>query len=359
MFPFIYYLTVTGVSILLVLIILPSVIHIARQNNLFDDHSVDRKEHGYGIPRLGGVAFYISIVLASLLIAKNGTGLPFYELYAASIILFAIGIKDDLSGVHCHTKLAVQALVSYILTVPGNIRITNLHGIFNVYQLGYLPSVIISMLVIIFIINSFNLIDGIDGLAGTLGVIASCAFGFYFMVAGQTQLAALAFSTGGSLIAFLAYNYSPARIFMGDAGSLFIGMLCAVFAIKFISINEVSTVYNLPAAPAFAAAVLIVPAFDTCSVVITRIYNKKSPFKPDRNHIHHRMLLLGLTHLQTTFILGIVTLLFIGLALVFKQEDNALLLLLFVAILLLMNGLLNHLLSAKSKQVFQVGNLIG
>ena len=106
MFPVYYYVIVAVVSALLALIILPSVIHIARQNNLFDDHAIFRKQHPYGIPRLGGVAFYLSVILTSLFIAKTGTGLANYDLYAASLILFLMGIKDDLAGVHCHNKLA-------------------------------------------------------------------------------------------------------------------------------------------------------------------------------------------------------------------------------------------------------------
>lgn len=359
MFSGFYFLLVTAVSILLVLIILPSVIQIAKEKNLFDDHSVSRKEHGYGIPRLGGVAFFISIVLTSLfVIAKIATNLPMYDLYAASSILFLVGLKDDLSGMHCYTKLVAQAVVSVIITVPGNIRIDNLHGILSLHQLSYLESVIFSMLLIMFIINSFNLIDGIDGLAGTLGVIACGTFGYYFMLAGETAMAALALSAAGSLIAFLAYNYSPAKIFMGDAGSLLLGLICAVFSIKFIAINEALATHSIHAAPAFAVAVLIVPVFDTLSVIVIRIANKKSPFKPDRNHIHHRLLRLGLNHLQTTAILGMVNVLFISLALWFKQADNQLLLLFFAGIILMLNGLVNFLLRAKTKQLFPVGNLI-
>ncbi|RYE30644.1 MAG: undecaprenyl/decaprenyl-phosphate alpha-N-acetylglucosaminyl 1-phosphate transferase [Sphingobacteriaceae bacterium] len=358
MVPVVYYLLVTVISVLLVLLLLPSVIHIAQQNNLFDDHAIPRKSHGYGIPRLGGITFYLSTILVSLLIAKNGSELPLYDLYAASIILLIVGLKDDLSGVHCHTKLLMQVVVAFIITVPGDIRITNLQGIFNIYQMGYVPSILISVLVVMFIINSFNLIDGIDGLAGTLGVIACCTFGFCFMMNNQVGLTALAFSMAGSLIAFLAYNYSPARIFMGDAGSLFLGMTCAVFAIKFISINEVSTVFSLHAAPAFAVAVLIVPVFDTCSVILIRVSNKKSPFQPDRNHIHHRLLLLGLTHLQTTFLLAGVTILFIGLALILNQASCSLILLLFLALLFTLNGLVNFLLRAKSNPAYPAGSLI-
>lgn len=354
-----YYLLVIAVSILLVLIILPSVIQVARENNLFDDHSLSRKDHGFGIPRLGGVAVFISIVLTSLfVIAKTATNLPLYDLYAAGTILFLVGLKDDLSGMHFYTKFTAQAVVSLIITVPGNIRIDDLHGILNLHQLSYPESIVFSTILIMFVINSFNLIDGIDGLAGTLGLIACGTFGYYFMRSGEIGLAALALSAAGSLIAFLAYNYSPAKIFMGDAGSLLLGLICAVFAIKFIAIKEASTIDSFHAAPAFALAVLIVPTFDTLSVIVIRIANKKSPFKPDRNHIHHRLLRLGLSHLQTTGILAVVNVLFIGLALWFKDADNQLLILFFAGVVLMLNGFVTLLLRAKTKQLFPVGNLI-
>ncbi|RYE28599.1 MAG: undecaprenyl/decaprenyl-phosphate alpha-N-acetylglucosaminyl 1-phosphate transferase [Sphingobacteriaceae bacterium] len=341
MFQELYFLIVTGISILLVLIIMPSVIHIAQKNQLFDDHSLTRKDHGYGIPRLGGVAFFASSILTSLFIVKSGTDLPMYQLYAASLILFGLGIKDDLSGVNFHTKLIVQAVVAFIITVSADIRISSLHGIFNVYQLDHTSSILISMLLIMFVINAFNLIDGIDGLAGTLAVIACCTFGYNFILMNQTVLAALAFAISGAVAAFLYYNYSPAKIFMGDAGSMFLGMICAVFALKFISLKEASATDNLQNAPALAVAALIVPTFDTLNVIVTRLYHKKSPFKPDRSHIHHRMLLLGLTHVQTTSILAGINVLFISLSLLLQQSNISFMLILFTAILLLLNALVN------------------
>ncbi|RYE29294.1 MAG: undecaprenyl/decaprenyl-phosphate alpha-N-acetylglucosaminyl 1-phosphate transferase [Sphingobacteriaceae bacterium] len=352
MFAEMYFFIITCVSILLVLIVMPSVIHIAQKNQLFDDHSLSRKDHGCGIPRLGGIAFFISSILTSLFVIKPSAGLPMYQLYAASIILFGVGIKDDLSGVHFHTKLIVQAVVAFIITALGDIRINNLCGVFYVDQLNYIPSILISMLLIMFIINAFNLIDGIDGLAGTLAVIAYCTFGYNFMLIHQIVFAALAFIIAGSAGAFLYYNFSPAKIFMGDAGSMFLGMICAVFAIKFIAVKEASAVSIIQNAPVLAVAVLIVPAFDTLNVIAVRLYNKKSPFKPDRNHIHHRMLLLGLTHLQTTLILGAVTLFFIGLALLLQTANTSFMLLLFTAILLLLNAVVNGLVRVKIRSAY-------
>jgi UDP-GlcNAc:undecaprenyl-phosphate GlcNAc-1-phosphate transferase len=353
------YLLIAAVSFLFVLVVMPQVIRVAQQWELFDDHSLSRKDHGYGIPRLGGVAVFISLLLTSLfLIAKEATNLPMYELYAAGIIMFMAGLKDDLLGMRCRSKFAVQAIVSLIVTVPGNIRITNLYGIFSIHQLSYLESVIFSAFIIMFIINSFNLIDGIDGLAGTLGVIACGAFAYYFMLAGEVSLAKLALSAAAALIAFLGYNYSPSKIFMGDSGSLLLGLMCAVFAIKFIAINEVSSLHSIHAAPAFAVAILIVPTFDTLSVIAIRIANRKSPFKPDRNHIHHRLLRLGLNHIQTTSILAVVAVIFIALAFIFKEADNQLLLMLFAGLFIVLNAFITLILRLKTKQTYPVSNLI-
>lgn len=346
----IYFLLITCVSVLLVLLIMPSIIHIAHKYNLFDDHSLSRKEHGYGIPRLGGVAFFTAIMLTSFFVVKNGTDLPMYQLYAASLVLFGIGIKDDLAGAHFHTKLIVQAVVAFIVTVPAEIRLNNLHGLFQVYQLETVPSVLISMLLIMFIINAFNLIDGIDGLAGTLALIACSTFGFYFETMNQPTLAALAFAVAGSVGAFLGYNFSPAKIFMGDAGSMFLGLICAVFALKFISINEASALNPNQNAPVIAVSTLIIPAFDMLNVIATRIYHKKSPFKPDRNHIHHRMLRLGLTHLQTTLILGAITVGFITLSALLTNVNTSFMLLFFTSILLLLNKLVNGLVRVKLRE---------
>ncbi|MEX8548505.1 MAG: glycosyltransferase family 4 protein [Mucilaginibacter sp.] len=354
-FSEILYLLVTAVSVLFVLVIMPLVIRVANRYQLFDDQSPSRKDHGYGVPRLGGVAFFLSIVFTGLFF-KIGIyeSLPIPCLYAAGAVLFLVGFVDDLSGVACFTKLIFQIIAGCLITVPGNIRINNLHGILNMHQLSYTESVGISIFIIVFIINSFNLIDGIDGLAGTLGVIAALTFGYYFMRTGHVGLAALALLVAGSLIPFLAYNYSPTKIFMGDCGSLFLGLSCAVFALKFITINEASALNNTQAAPAIAVAALIVPLFDTFTVVITRICNKKSPFRADRNHIHHRLLRLGLNHMQTTALLALVTLFFIGFALLLRHADSQLLLMLFAAIMLALNLVVNLLLKAKNKQVFWV-----
>lgn len=158
-----------------------------------------------------------------------------------------------------------------------------------------------STITIVVIINAFNLIDGIDGLAGTLGVLSIGLFTVFFAVNGDYAYASIGTSMIGALCAFLIFNYPPARIFMGDTGSLLLGLTNAALVIKFIQIAPTAPVWSVDAAPAVGFAILFVPLFDTLRVFSFRILNGISPFTPDRNHLHHILLRLGMGHLAVTF----------------------------------------------------------
>jgi UDP-GlcNAc:undecaprenyl-phosphate GlcNAc-1-phosphate transferase len=173
----------------------------------------------------------------------------------------------------------------------------------------------LSYLTIIVVINSFNLIDGIDGLASSLGILTMTVFGVYFFAIDQQAYALLAFSMGGSLIAFMIFNHHPAKIFMGDSGSLMIGLVNAILVIKFINIADSPLVsIRINSAVAVGFAILIVPLLDTLRVFSIRIANGKSPFTPDRNHVHHLLLDNGLNHPAVTFTCVAINVGFIALA---------------------------------------------
>jgi UDP-N-acetylmuramyl pentapeptide phosphotransferase/UDP-N-acetylglucosamine-1-phosphate transferase len=182
-----------------------------------------------------------------------------------------------------------------------------MHGLFGINELPEAVSFVISYLTIIVIINSFNLIDGIDGLAASLGILTMIIFGSYFFYVGYQTYALLAYAMAGSLIAFLIFNHHPAKIFMGDSGSLLIGLVNAILVIKFINVASDPTV-ALPVGSAVAIgfSILIIPLLDTLRVFAIRIFNGRSPFTPDRNHIHHLLLNWGLGHSGVTLVcLGI------------------------------------------------------
>src|SRR3978361_23704 len=184
-YPLVYYIVIVTVSVLITLLAIPSILHVARARHLYDDLGHFRKQHDHGIPRLGGVAIFVSFTITSLLFSMTERSLPINYLLTACIILFAMGLKDDLSGVNSRTKFFIQFIVASILVVMGNIRLTSMYGVFEIHDLPYWPSVALSVLTIILIVNAFNLIDGIDSLAGATGIIANSCFGGLFIYMHQ------------------------------------------------------------------------------------------------------------------------------------------------------------------------------
>jgi len=259
---------------------------------------------------------------------------------SAFIIMFLIGAKDDIEMVSPVKKFTAEFLAALILIFKANVRITDFYGILGVNEIPFWASIIFSLFVIIAIVNAFNLIDGVDGLAGTVGLLVSIILGYWFFNIDRIELSIVAFAMAGSIIGFLYYNYSPAKIFMGDTGSLLIGLVAAILAIKFIEINKEPGImaYHIEAGPVFVLAVLVLPIFDTVRVMTLRIMNNKSPFQPDRNHIHHLLLDLGLNHMQVTSILtGINILVIAGVYYLRKVDINILLMILIVFVFTLIS----------------------
>jgi UDP-GlcNAc:undecaprenyl-phosphate/decaprenyl-phosphate GlcNAc-1-phosphate transferase len=355
----VYYLFVTAVSLLITLFAIPSILHVARARHLYDDLGHFRKEHDHGIPRLGGVAIFVGFTITSLLFCMTDQSLPINYLLTACIILFAMGLKDDLSGVNSNTKFIIQIIVCAILVLLGNIRLTSLNGVFGINELPYLPSVCLSMLTILLVVNAFNLIDGIDGLAAVTGVVANSAFGLLFIYIKQYELAAVSLAMAGAILGFLRFNIMPARIFMGDTGSLLIGLISAVMALKFMEVN-MHTTGKLPEmydAPALTIAILIGPIFDTIRVFVIRIVNGGSPFNADRNHIHHRMLKLGFNHIQTTLILAGANILTILMVLLLKEYTNSVLILLIIGMSMVFNWMITFFIRSKERESMALRNL--
>jgi len=358
-YTIVYYILIVLISILITGFAIPSILHVARFRHLYDDLGHFRKTHDHGIPRLGGVAIFVGFTITSLLLCMTDKSLPINYLLTACIILFAMGLKDDLAGVNSSTKFLIQLIVCFILVVLGNIRLTSLYGVFGIYELSYVLSIGISILIILVIVNAFNLIDGIDGLAATTGIVANSAFAALFLYIHQYELAAVSLAMAGAIIGFLKFNITPAKIFMGDTGSLLIGLISAVMAIKFMEVNRVATGTSpqIYAVPAITFAILIGPIFDTARVFILRISNGVSPFVADRNHIHHRMLKLGLTHLQTTIILNGINIISIITVLLLNKYGSSALIILIITVSLMFNWSITFLIRSKERENMALRNL--
>jgi UDP-GlcNAc:undecaprenyl-phosphate/decaprenyl-phosphate GlcNAc-1-phosphate transferase len=232
-------------------------------------------------------------------------------------------------------------------------------GVFGIYDLPYWPSITLSILTIILIVNAFNLIDGIDGLAGVTGILTNGCFAGLFIYMHQYDLAAVSLAMVGAILGFLKFNFTPAKIFMGDTGSMLIGLITVVMAIKFIELNKFTAIKSpeIFSAPALSVAILIGPIFDTLRVFILRISSGVSPFTADRKHIHHRMLMLGFSHLQTTLILITLNALCVTLALVFRSYGNSILLGLILAVCLLFNWTISFFLRSKERENVALRNI--
>jgi UDP-N-acetylmuramyl pentapeptide phosphotransferase/UDP-N-acetylglucosamine-1-phosphate transferase len=229
--------------------------------------------------------------------------------------MFFLGLKDDILVISPIKKFIGQVIAAFLIVYKGGIQITSMHGFLGVHELPEMFSLMLTYFTVLVIINSFNLIDGIDGLAGSLGIMAASLFGLYFLKAGIVEYAVFAFALVGSLIAFLIFNFHPAKIFMGDTGSMLIGLVNAILVIKFINTGAAGGAYlPVAAAPAVGFTVLLIPLLDTLRVFAIRMFQRRSPFSPDRNHIHHLMMDKGWSHNTITLTLAFSNISFITLA---------------------------------------------
>jgi UDP-N-acetylmuramyl pentapeptide phosphotransferase/UDP-N-acetylglucosamine-1-phosphate transferase len=290
-----------------VLLAIPSLIKVAKLKHLVDEPSEDRKLHSRSIPTIGGIVIFGAIVFSySLWFPEEYDHIPhmltnFKHLIAVLILLFFVGVKDDIIGTAPMKKLAAHMIVGFILVVLADIRITSMHGLFgsNTTMEDW-QSYLLSLFVYVVVVNAINLIDGLDGLAGGIGVIIASFFGLLFLYNQNVPLALLGFVLSGALAGFLVFNFSPARIFMGDSGSLTIGAIISVLSINAIDIDTTGMPNWLNGnMPIIVMAILVYPLIDTLRVFTIRAFKGVSPFTADKNHIHHRFILLGFSHRQT------------------------------------------------------------
>ena len=303
-----------GLAFLITFFSIPVIIEVAKDKRLFDEPD-ERKVHKAVIPTLGGLGIFAGFIVATLIGVPPAMSSVLQYFMAAIMVIFFLGIKDDILILSATKKFIGQLVAAGIIIKFGGVEINNMHGFLGLHEIPHTVSILLTLFTIVVITNSFNLIDGVDGLAGCLGLLTSSVFGVYFVATSQLMYAVMAFSLAGSLVAFLIYNFSPAKIFMGDTGSLLIGLLNSLFVIKFITVAA-NPELGLPleSAPAIGFAILVVPLFDTLRVVSIRIISRRSPFSPDRNHIHHFLLDLGFSHKMISLTCISANILFIAMA---------------------------------------------
>jgi UDP-N-acetylmuramyl pentapeptide phosphotransferase/UDP-N-acetylglucosamine-1-phosphate transferase len=270
----------------------------------------DRKVHQDSTPRLGGLAIFAGFMSAVMIFGDlSQYKFAIQQVLAGTLLLFFAGVKDDIVPITPFKKFFIQIIATGIVVFVGGLRVSSLHGFMGVIGLTNIGmSYAFTFVMIIAITNAINLIDGLNGLAGSLVLLISLVFGFFFYQMGS-PFAILCFALAGAMIGFLKYNLIDGKIFMGDSGSLVVGFLVAVCCVSFLE----SDVTESSKTPHLCIAILIVPLFDTLRVFITRIIQGRSPFSPDKNHIHHRLMRMGLSQQMTVLVLILINTLLVAL----------------------------------------------
>ncbi len=327
---------------------IPSIIKVAEEKNLVDEPG-ERRSHDTRVPTLGGLGIFAGLIFSTTF------WVPFEQAHlqyilCAFIVIFLIGAKDDIIPLPASKKFAGQIFAAFLLVYFAKIQLTSLYGILGIYDIPDILGIPLTILTIIVIINAFNLIDGINALSATIGCIICGTFGYWFFLMGRADLAILAAALAGGLVAFLRYNLA-AEIFMGDTGSLLIGLTASILAISFIQENiTYINSRSVESAPAVAIGVLIIPLFDTLRVFTLRVLKGRSPFTPDRTHIHHLLIDLGFSHLRATTILGTVNLIFIGISFELQWIGTLELSLLVLGLAIVLTAIVTIALGRKIKQ---------
>ena len=281
---------------------IPVIINVCNLKGLMAEKE-KRSSHLHPTPTFGGIALFASTLIAYHIWNFGDEGILMHRVIVGFIILFFLGIKDDLFALAPIKKIISQVIAAALVVIGSDLRITDFFGIFGLYEIPYALSVALTIFIFIALINAINLIDGIDGLAGGIGMIVTAFFGFWFLLNGHFSLASLSLCLSSSLAGFLIYNFSKTnKIFMGDTGSLILGFVITTLAVKFIHFNVLHSFRSslFINAPVLAIVLLSVPIFDTLRVFAIRIMRGKSPFKADRIHMHHLVVDNGLTHFQAS-----------------------------------------------------------
>lgn len=307
-----------AVAFILTYYLIPKVLWVSNEKKLMAPVN-NRSSHIRETPSFGGVAFFITFILILSLLQSLRLNYVGNHLVAAITILFMVGLKDDLVISTARVKLFGQITAVCFLIFSPELHFDNLHGFWGIYEIPDLLGYGLKIFIAVALINAYNLIDGIDGLASMLGIVIAGVYAVIFYQTGNSYFVLVSMTVVGVLAAFLRFNFSrgPRKIFMGDSGSLIIGLLLAFLTLKILVMAPHAGMMAEGHSPAnrilLIGCILFIPVFDTLRVMLIRIIDKRSPFSADRNHAHHVLLDLGFSHFRASASLALFNLLVIAL----------------------------------------------
>ncbi len=286
-------------SFLITYLYIPKIIEFANRFKLYDKKNT-RSIHDRKVPAFGGLAIFAGILISCMFWCQM-SNIQFFLVGLAMI--FFVGLVDDFLDLSPIKKLLGQIFAIYIVIHYSGICINNFHGVLGIYEIPGYVSIPFTIFTFIVITNAYNLIDGIDGLAGGIGIIAAISFSTLSFLAENYNFTIIGLTLVGSLMAFMKYNFFPAKIFMGDTGSLLVGFILSVLAVNTIEAGFVSTNINFPnKGPFLAIGILALPLFDSLRVFMVRLIKyKRNPLSADRRHFHHVIFRINKSQKNTVF----------------------------------------------------------
>lgn len=351
---------VFAISCIFTGLLIPQILLIAFRKKLFDVPD-ERKIHHMPVPRLGGIAFVPVLIFSFMFVlgidllsgqvdvnrifGRSAVQLTFS--LCALILLYLVGVADDLIGIRYRAKFFVQ-IVGGLLLVSSGLYINNLYGLFGIHEIPRWAGSLITVIIVVFITNAINLIDGLDGLASGLSAVGLAFYGVLFFYFGYYAYALVAFGMLGVIVPFFFYNVfgraeKAQKIFMGDTGSLTLGLVLSILCIKLLATQPMWGLYRTNPI-ILAAAPLLIPCLDVVRVFFHRIKDGRHPFYPDQSHIHHKLMQMGLKP-HTAMITIIAAALIIGSIdiLISPYIDVTLLTIINFALYLSVNYLLSYI----------------
>lgn len=299
-------------------IVYPFVLSFARKHKIVDTPN-ERKLQRVPVPVMGGTTVFLGILVAIIVGCFITPNPRIIKIASLLIVMYAVGVWDDMRDVSAAFRFMVEIVVVWLMIILLSVEINNVHGLFGIHEVPDVVSVPLSLVAGVGIINAINLIDGIDGYCSTYGIMACAVFAIIFYLAGDLVMFTLALITIGALIPFFFHNVfgKKSKMFLGDGGSLMLGTILALFMFSTLNSNSLCASYGDSglSLPALVLAVLAVPVFDTLKVMIFRMVKGRSPFRPDKTHLHHLFIEMNFSHLATSAQIVFVNALIVGILL--------------------------------------------
>jgi UDP-GlcNAc:undecaprenyl-phosphate GlcNAc-1-phosphate transferase len=339
------------ISFVIAYISIPTVVLISKFKKLFDIPN-ERASHTGDVPVLGGLSVFAGFSLAAIICTIPDESGTMKYLLGGIIVLFFLGLKDDVLVVDPKKKFVGQIIAAIIVVIFGDVRITNFHLVFGIDNISNLSSILFSLFLFLLLINGFNLIDGVDGLASGIGTLICLATGVWFIMAGHYYYSIIGFALAGALLAYMRFNIFDGKnkIFMGDTGSMITGLIVTVLVVKFLEyVRYAPQTLQFESAPALAFSLVIVPMFDTLRIIVVRISRGSSPFKSDKNHIHHSLLNLGYSHVKATITIITINIMLVLFVVVFQKLGNIPLIIIMLILALILSLLPKIILAGRKK----------